>query len=488
MAHTRDIFLDHAATTPLHPEALGLMLPYFGNHFGTPSMPHAFGEKPRAALQEARARVSRLIGALPQEIFFTSSGTEANNLALLGAADARMGKGHIVTSSIEHSSVLNTLARLKHLGFEVTELAVDAQGLISPAQLEESIRDDTFLISIMHASNETGVIQPLETVGRIARERGVILHCDCVQSAGKVTVDVNSMQVDLLSISSHKLYGPKGTGALFVREGTRLSPVMFGSGQEKGLRPGTLNIPCIVGFGLACEKARLDMDKNSPYISNLKQSLEEMLIAKVPGIHINGSGAARVPHISSISFDSIQADALAAWLDLIGITVSARASLFSRRSSGPIAALGKSPDLASGTLRFSPGWENSMDEMHAAAEAVTEAVAGLRRFSRAVGDEPVCIMSFSSKNHVERSHRYLEEAGILCAVTARPVELDHLMGPRTALAVPCTHQDQAGSLLGRHSITLTGMHRMKGLCRTRSNEEQGFWEKVSQVKKDSSQN
>jgi len=483
MSHTHDIFLDHAATTPLHPEALGLMLPYFGNHYGTPSMPHTFGNTPRAALEKAREKVSGLINASPGEIIFTSSGTEANNMAVLGCAYARGKPGHIITSAIEHASVLGPVEHLTLLGFEVTRLAPDASGVISPTQLEEAIQDDTFLISILHAGNETGVMEPVDAIGRIARDRKIVFHCDCVQSAGRVPVDVRTLHADLLSISSHKLYGPKGVGALYVRKGTTISPILFGSGQEMGLRPGALNIPCIAAFGVACERARLDMEKNSLYVSQLRDTLEETLVRAVNGIRINGSGTPRTPHISSISFESVQADALAACLDLAGITVSARASFFSKRSSQTLGALGIPADLTFGTLRFSPGWENSLDDIHTVARAVDSAVSRLRGFARAAGEEPVCIVTFTSKNHVERSMQYLDEAGIPCTATVRPLELDRLSGPRTALAIPCSRQDETGRILGSHNISVTGMNRIDDLCRLNSHKAQRFWDKVADIKK-----
>jgi cysteine desulfurase len=461
MTHTRDIFLDHAATTPLHPEALGLMLPYFGNHFGTPCMPFGFGDKPRAAIDQARSRVARLIGASENEIIFTSSGTEANNLAILGVASARKGKGHIITSAIEHISVLNTLRHLKETGFEVTELGMDKHGTIDPATIESAIRDDTFLISIMHACNETGAIHDIKAIGHIAHGRGIAFHCDFVQSAGKVPINVHAMDVTMLSISSHKLYGPKGSGALYVKEGTAISPVFFGSDQEKALRPGTINVPGIIGFGLACEKALSDRETNARHIAYLRDTLEQKLKDQIPDIKINGSGTPRLPHISSISFSGIQADALAAWLDLYGVTVSVRAFFFSKKPSHALSALHIPPELAFGTIRFSPGWENSEEEIHRVVEATVHAVKAMRALAHHLEGDEACIVTFAAKKHLLPALDFMEKQGIPCAVSVRPVELAHLAGPQAVIAIPCRHGDETGSLLGSKGIGITGMYRIK---------------------------
>ncbi len=461
MTHTHDIFLDHAATTPLHPEALGLMLPYFGNHFGTPSMSFGFGDKPRAALDQARSRVARLMGASPQEIIFTSSGTEANNLAILGIAAARKGKGHVITGAMEHVSVLNTVRHLKETGFEVTELGPDEHGTIDPASIESAIRHDTFLISIMHACNETGAIRDMEAIGRVAHGRGITLHCDSVQSAGKVPIDVHAMNVTMLSISSHKLYGPKGAGALYVKQGTAISPVFFGSDQEKGLRPGAINMPCIIGFGLACEKALLDMETNARHIAYLRDTLEQNLMDQIPDMKINGAETPRLPHISGISFAGIQADALAAWLDLYGITVSARTSFFPKKASHALRAIHLPPDLASGTIRFSPGWENSQEEILRAAEATAHAVKAMRELALYLEGDMACMVTFAAKKHLLPALSFMEKQGIPCAVSVRPAELAHFAGVETVIFIPCSRWEETDRLLGSKGIHITDMHRIK---------------------------
>jgi cysteine desulfurase len=483
MEHIDTIFLDHAAITPVHPEVLGLMLPYFGNYFGTPSNPFGFGDAPREALERARCRVAQLIGAQGHEIIFTSSGTEANNLAILGCASARRGlKNHIITSTIEHASVLNTIHHLKEAGLEVTEIGVDAQGVVDPASVQAAIKDDTILISIMHASNETGSIQPVREIGHIAKDRGITFHCDCIQSAGRIEVDVNTLNADLLSISSHKLYGPKGVGALYVREDTAVSPIIFGSDQERGLRPGTQNIPGIVGFGMACEKARIDLDKNARHIIHLRDMLEKALHERLPGVRINDEDALRLPHISSISFEGVQADALAAWLDLVGITVSARTLFYSKRSSHALSALHIPPDLAFSTIRFSPGWENTASQIERVVKTIQQTVIRLREFARGLDNDESCVVTFAAGDDVARALRNLENEGLPCIVTARPVELAHLKGTRSALAIPCSREDEAGRLLGSQNISITGMHRIKGLCRHRGEKEEQFWKNFSRIK------
>ncbi len=463
MTHTHDIFLDHAATTPVHPEALGLMLPYFGNHFGTPSMPFGFGDKPRAAIDQARSRVAQLIGASKHEIIFTSSGTEANNLAILGVASMQKDKRHIITSTIEHVSVLNTVRHLQETGFVVTELGVDETGFIDPANVESAIRDDTFLISVMHACNETGAIQNIEAIGRIAHDRGISFHCDSVQSAGKIPVNVHTMNVTMLSISSHKLYGPKGAGALYVKQGTAISPVFFGSDQEKGLRPGTINMPCIIGFGLACEKALLDMEKNARHIAYLRDTLEQKLMGQIPDMKINGAETPRLPHISSISFAGIQADALAAWLDLYGVTVSARTSFFSKMSSQTMTELTINPNLTFGTIRFSPGWENSQEEIHRVIETTAHAVSGMRALTLHLEGDEACLVTFAAKKQLLPALTFMEKQCIPCAVSVRPAEFAHIAGPEAVIAIPCSRRDETGRFLGSKGIDITGMHHIKCL-------------------------
>jgi cysteine desulfurase len=479
----REIYLDHAITTPVHPDVLGLMLPFFGNHFHIPGDPSNFSEKPGEAVRQARNRTARFIGAEPQEIVFTSGGTESVNLAVLGAARAR-GNGHIITSSVEHACVLNACRHLESEGFTVTCLPVDPSGRISPSSVEDALRDDTILISIMHVNHETGTIQPIPEIGGIARKHGILFHCDAAQGAGKIALNVHELNIDLLSFSSHKLYGPKGAGALFVKKGVQLQPILFGSEQELGLRPGTLNVPCIVGFGRACDSAGNELEKNAQRMQECRDVLEKNLLEKIPGAIVNGAPSHRAPHILSISIPGIQADSLAAWLALEGITVSAGASFFSRQPSHVLTAMGISPDLAFGTVCFSTGWENTTDDMLDAAEVTAHAVSCLRDFSEKAGNEDTCIVTFPGKEEAGRAVHTLRKEGIPCAVTARPMELEHIRGTRIAVAIICPQQENVGSLLGKNGIELTGMHPLRGLrCRQRSSGEKRFWDLVDKVNK-----
>jgi cysteine desulfurase len=287
------------------------------------------------------------------------------------------------------------------------------------------------------------------------------LHCDSVQSAGKVSINVHAMNVAVLSISAHKLYGPKGAGALYVKEGTAISPVLFGSDQEKGLRPGTINMPCIIGFGLACDKALFDLKKNARHIAYLRDTLEKTLIDQVPNININGVETPRLPHISSISFAGIQADSLAAWLDLYGITVSARVFFSSIRPSPALTALHIPPELAFGTIRFSLGWENSEEEIHRVVEATAYAVKGMRGLAPHLEGDEACLVTFAAKKHLLPALNFMEKQGIPCAVSVLPVELAHLAGPQAVIAIPCSRRDETENLLGSKGISLAGIHRIK---------------------------
>ncbi len=274
MIETKRIYLDHCATTPVHPEVMETMLPYFKDFYGNPFSIHAFGQDARKALDEARDKVAHLIGAQPEEIIFTSGGTEADNLAIRGIAYAYNKKGnHIITSAIEHHAVLNTCKYIEWKGYEVTYLPVDRNGLVNPEDVKETISDKTILISIMHANNEIGTIEPVQEIAAIARENGIIFHTDAVQAVGKIKVDVNHLDVDLLSLSGHKMYGPKGIGVLYVRKGTKIDPTLYGGHQERGLRPGTENVAAIVGFSKACEVAEKERAFQVDNLRNLRDHL-----------------------------------------------------------------------------------------------------------------------------------------------------------------------------------------------------------------------
>ncbi|MCX5839236.1 MAG: cysteine desulfurase family protein [Deltaproteobacteria bacterium] len=375
------IYLDHSATTPVHPEVLAAMISFFANHFGNPSSIHREGRLAREAVEGARARVAVLIGAAPAEIVFTGGGTEADNLAVLGAAFAQKGgRNHLMTSAIEHHAVENACRHLAGRGFAATFLPVDGEGRVNPDDVRKGITEKTFLISVMHANNEIGTIQPLREIGAIARERGVLFHTDAVQSVGKIPVAVEDLGVDLLSIAGHKIYGPKGTGALYVRKGTELAPITFGGHQEGNLRNGTENVPGIVGFGVACEIALRDLASQMTRLRMLRNLLEERIRAEIPDIRVHGHPRARLPHLLSISFAGVSGESLVRELDLRGIAVSAGSACTagSTKISHVLAALGMPEALAVGAVRFSLGRDNTEEEIGRAV-SILKALVEKRR-------------------------------------------------------------------------------------------------------------
>lgn len=360
------IYLDHSATTPVHPEVLGAMMSFFANHFGNPSSIHRAGRLAREALDQARACIASLIGADPSEIVMTSGGTEADNLAILGAAfGEKQGRNHIITSAIEHPAVLSACRHLEERGFDVTYLPVDGHGRVDPGELSRAVTKKTFLVSIMHANNEIGTIQPLAQLSAIARMRGLLFHTDAVQSVGKIPVAVDELGVDLLSIAGHKIYGPKGTGALFVRKGTALSATTFGGGQEGSLRHGTENVPGIVGLGMACHIAARDLDSQEVRLRTLRDLLETMIRGEIEGVRVNGHPSERLPHLLSLSFAGTSGEALVRLLDLRGIAASAGSACTAGalHASPVLAALGLAGDQAAGTVRFSLGRDNTEEEI-----------------------------------------------------------------------------------------------------------------------------
>lgn len=365
------IYLDHSATTPVHPEVLAAMMSFFANHFGNPSSIHREGRFAREAVDGARIRVANLIGAEPAEIVFTGGGTEADNLAILGAALAEQrGRNHLITSAIEHHAVENACRHLAGCGFSITFLPVDGRGRVNPDDLRRAVTEKTLLVSIMHANNEIGTIQPLREIGTITREHGILLHTDAVQSVGKIPVSVDDLGVDLLSLAAHKIYGPKGVGALYVRTGTPLAPITFGGRQEGNLRNGTENVPGVVGLGKACEIGARDLAAQTIHLQGLRDLLDAKVREYVPDVTVNGHPVERLPHLLSLSFAGISGEALVRELDLRGIAVSAGSACTagSTRISHVLAALGMEEALAVGTLRFSMGRANSREEiLHAAA-------------------------------------------------------------------------------------------------------------------------
>jgi cysteine desulfurase len=400
----RRVYLDHNATTPVEPSVLEAMLPYLSGEFGNAASIHTFGQRARAAVETAREQVAGLIGARPQEIVFTSGGTEADNHAIFGAVAALVSwpavpsknplddldkrvsiahSKHIVTSSIEHEAVLNTCQELERQRVAVTYLPVGRDGLVSPRQLRQAIRKETVLITVMHANNELGTVQPLEEIGRIAEEADIYFHTDAVQSAGKLPIEVNAMRVDLLSLSGHKFYAPKGIGALYIRGGTRLQQLLYGGHHQRGFRPGTENVAGIVGLGKAAELARKSLAEDAARVSALRDQLEQGLVSRVPHSHANGANAPRSPNTANIVFPGIEGEALVIALDLKGLACSTGAACSSGavEPSHVLTAIGLTPDEARASLRFSLGRHTTGADIQFALQVVPAAVEQLRDLS-----------------------------------------------------------------------------------------------------------
>jgi cysteine desulfurase len=378
------IYFDHNATTPVDPAVVQAMLPYFSDVFGNASSIHSFGQRARAAVEQARESVARLVGARPAEIVFTSGGTESDNLAIFGVVCAAAGeRKHVITTSIEHHAVLNACQALEARGVAVSYLPVSAVGVVDPDDVRRALRLETVLVSVMHANNELGSIQPVEEIGRIAAEADVAFHSDAVQAAGKLPLDVGRMGVDLLAISGHKLYGPKGVGALYVRPGTRLAPLFYGGHHERDRRPGTENVAGIVGLGKAAELASARLAEESPRLSALRDRLEAGVLARVPATKVNGGLAPRVPGTTNIAFSFVEGESLVIALDLKGLACSTGAACSSGavEPSHVLTAIGLAPAEARASLRFSLGRSNTAEEVDAALEIITGAVERLRELS-----------------------------------------------------------------------------------------------------------
>ena len=374
------IYFDNAATTPVMEEALKEMLPYFSGNYGNASSIYRLSRASKTALKMARERVASLIGAMPSEIIFTSGGTESNNFAIKGTARALKKKGtHIITTAIEHHAVLNTCKALEEDGFEVTYLPVDRYGLIDIYDLASEIRDDTILISIMFANNEIGTIEPIREIGRLAAEKGIYLHTDAVQAAGHIRIDVNEAEIDLLSLSGHKLGAQKGIGALYVREGTDIRRLMDGGGQEKGLRAGTENIPAIAGLGMACEIAGAELCCEEARLSRLRDRIINSILEIIPCSRLNGHPEKRLPGNCNISFDYLDGSSLVSALDAFGICASS-ASACSASSRGPSHVL-SAIKAGGGTLRLSLGRKNTEAEADYLISVLPGVVERLRNMS-----------------------------------------------------------------------------------------------------------
>ncbi len=378
------IYLDHNATTPLDPQALEAMLPWLRERWGNPSSPHRFGHDARAAVEAARQRIAGCVGCQPSELVFCSSGTESDNLALRGAARALRHRGdHIVTTAIEHHAVLHTCRALAREGFRVTFLPVDPDGVVDLDALQASLGPETILVSVMHANNDTGVVQPVEEVAALARERGVTFHTDAVQSAGKLAVRPGELGADLVTFSAHKLYGPKGVAALYVRAGTPLTPVTTGGAHERGLRAGTENVAGIVGFAEAAARAFDGLAAECPRVGALRDRLEEQVLATVPGVRVNGAAATRVPNTSSLSFQGIDGESIVLGLDVRGFCAStgSACSTGDPEPSHVLLAMGLSAREAQGSIRLSLGRATREEDVEATVAALAETVRQLRRVS-----------------------------------------------------------------------------------------------------------
>ncbi len=378
------IYFDHNATTPIAPEVLAAMLTYLTEEYGNASSIHAFGQNARGAVEQARSSVAALVGARAAEIMFTSGGTESNNHAILGAVAAAPGKAkHVITTAIEHVAVLDPCRALAKSGIDLTVLPVDRDGLVNLEDLRAAIRPETVLITLMLANNEIGTIEPIEEIGKIAAEKGIVFHTDAVQAAGKIPIDVEKLGVDLLSISAHKFCGPKGVGALYIRKGTPLGPLMYGGHSERDRRPGTEDVAAIAGMGKAAEFALAGMHKDGERIRGLRDRLERGLLDRVPHSWVNGARAPRVPNTANLTFPFIEGESMVIALDLKGIACSTGAACSSGalEPSHVLIALGLAPEDARATLRLSLGHQTTEDEIDFALETIPPVIERLRQLS-----------------------------------------------------------------------------------------------------------
>lgn len=376
---SRRVYLDHNASTPVHPEVVAEMLPYFGEVFGNPSSVHGFGREARDAVDAARDRVAAFLRARPDEIVFTSGGTESDNFGVKGLAWAR-GRGHLITSKIEHHAVLRTCQALEAQGFTVTYLPVDETGMIDPDDVRRALRPDTIAISIMHANSEVGTIQPVRAIGAIARERGVPFHVDGVQTFGKVDIDVDACNIDLLSFSGHKIYGPKGVAGAYVRKGTKMASVQHGGDHERRRRAGTENVSGIVGLGRAVEIRQRDMHAEAARVSALRDRLWAGIQARVPDVRLNGHPTARLPGTANISYRGVESESIVLGLDLKGIGVSAGSACTSGsvEPSYVLVAMGVPLEWAMGAVRSSLGRSTTAEDIDYVVESVEPIVRKLR--------------------------------------------------------------------------------------------------------------
>ncbi len=389
MASQKTIYMDHSATTATDPAVVEAMLPWFSRQYGNPSSLYHLARESRAAIEEARGKVAKAIGAKPEEIYFTSGGTESDNWALKGTAFALRKKGnHIITSAIEHHAITHTCDYLRKQGFDITYLPVDEYGQVRIEDLKAAITDKTILVSVMFANNEIGTIQPIQEIGAICRERGVLFHTDAVQVIGNLPVDVSAMNIDLLSLSAHKFYGPKGIGALYIRKGVRIDNYLHGGGQEHRKRAGTENVPGIVGLGVAIEKAVMDLDVKTSQIRALRDTLLERILHEIPNTRLNGHRTMRLPGNMNVSFEFIEGESLLLLLDHAGIAAStgSACSSGSLEPSHVLLAIGLPAEVAHGSLRLTLGVENTDEDVSYAFDEIKKAVERLRTMSPLYAD------------------------------------------------------------------------------------------------------
>ncbi len=380
----RRVYFDHNATTPLAPEALEAMMPFLTEEYGNASSIHSVGQRARAGVERARSQVAALLGARDKEVVFTSGGTEADNMAIrgvVGAADKT--RPHVITSAIEHHAVLNTCQALEAEGVAVTYVPVNRAGLVDPEDVRRALTPDTVLITLMHANNELGTVQPIAEIARLAREHKIPVHTDAVQSAGKLPLSVGELGVDLLSLSAHKIYGPKGVGALCIRRNTRLKPLFFGGHHERDRRAGTENVAGIVGFGAAAERARLHLEEEAKRLAALRDDLERRILSSIPHCGLNGDPARRTPNTTNIHFDFIEGEPLVIALDLKGVAVSTGAACSSGavEPSHVLTAIGLPPERARASLRFSLGHASTPADVDYVCEVLPAVVDHLRSLS-----------------------------------------------------------------------------------------------------------
>jgi cysteine desulfurase len=380
------IYLDNSATTRIDDIVLEAMLPAYRENYGNASSVHLFGQEARAIVEDARRSVAELLGANTQEIVFTSGGTESDNSALWGIFRSGYRPGnHIITTKIEHPAILNTCKVLEKAGAEVTYVPVDASGRVDPAAVAGSIRESTIAISVMHANNETGVIQPIEEIAKISRKHGILMHSDAVQSAGKIPTKVDGLGVDLVSLSGHKIHGPKGVGVLYIRKGTKINPFITGGSQERKRRAGTENVPAIAGLGVAARLANERMEEMRGRVSGLRDRLEMQIITRISGVHVNGREP-RLPNITNLSFENLEAEAAVIAMDLEGVAVStgSACSSGSLDPSHVLIAMGLRPEIVQGSLRFSLCYHNNAEEIDRATQILENVVRRLRKLSKRV--------------------------------------------------------------------------------------------------------